>query len=76
VRKDQIAVLQCCGHAVLQSERGRSRLEAEGEMSNVKAQMTNGNELVGSISLIGFIGQKWKDKQDPPRRSAVGRIRS
>jgi hypothetical protein len=32
------------------------RLEAEGEMSKFKIQMINGNELVGCISLIGFIG--------------------
>ncbi len=29
-------------------------------MSNFKAQNPNDNEFVGCISLIGFIGQKWK----------------
>ena len=39
------------------------RLEAEGEMSNAKCQSSNdkvqtanGDELVGCIGLIGFIG--------------------
>ena len=44
-------------YSVLQSERGKGwRLEAEGEITNDKVQMPNGNELVGCISLIGFIG--------------------
>ncbi len=34
----------------------RKRLEAEGKISKLKIQMTNGDELVGCISLIGFIG--------------------
>ena len=29
-------------------------------MSNFKARNPNDNELVGCISLIGFVGQKWK----------------
>jgi hypothetical protein len=46
---------------VLQSERRKAkakveRLEAEGKMPKFKIQMTNGNEVVGCISLIGFIG--------------------
>jgi hypothetical protein len=31
-------------------------MEAEGKMSKFKMQMPNVNELVGCISLIGFIG--------------------
>ena len=37
-------------------EAGGLSVEAEGKMSKFKIQMTNGNELVGCISLIGFIG--------------------
>ena len=37
-------------------EAGGLRVEAEGKMSKFKIQMTNGDELVGCISLIGFIG--------------------
>ena len=29
-------------------------------MSKFKIQMPNGNELVGFISLVGFIDEKWK----------------
>jgi hypothetical protein len=35
-------------------------------MSNVKAQMTNGNELVGFIGLIGLIGYIRKSKFQNP----------
>jgi hypothetical protein len=54
--------IQCCSAAVLQSERGRrlevrgERWEAGGRRLKAKCQMTNGNELVGCISLIDFIG--------------------
>jgi hypothetical protein len=47
-----------CGAAVLRSGKGETglRLEAEEEMPKFKIQMTNGNELVGCIRLISFIG--------------------
>jgi hypothetical protein len=35
---ERYSVLQCCGHAVLQSERGK-RLETEGK--NIKGQSSN-----------------------------------
>jgi hypothetical protein len=34
----------------------KSKLDDHWEMPNVKVQMPNDNELVGCISLIGFIG--------------------
>ena len=48
LRRFSPAVLRSCGVAVEKGKEVRGlRLEAEGEISNVKVQMTNGNELVG-----------------------------
>jgi hypothetical protein len=48
-------VIQCCGAAV---GKGKEiwRFEGRGGRQNIKVQMTNGNELVGCITLIGLIG--------------------
>ena len=47
----QREIIQCFSAAVGKGKDSR-RLEAQGEMSNGKAQMPNGNELVSCIGLI------------------------
>gem|GEM_PF-5560917 len=54
-RSSEHGILQCCSAAVLRSERGK-RLKVGGWRQKEKCQLINDNELVGCISLIGFIG--------------------
>jgi hypothetical protein len=62
-RSSERKIIQCVGFAVLQccgqgkgKVKVKVKVKIEIERLEAAGEMTNGNELVGSISLIGFIG--------------------